>query len=170
MVGRVQCLLGTIDPEDALSRQAGKYHLSLAGEFLVAGELQRRQVSAAVTYGNAKAADVVAFSRDGNRAVVIEVKSSAKGSWVVGGVVPPPTSQPWVFVEIPQDELASPQYFVLLQDELHRILAPVDAAYRSRYRARHGTEFSGAGVVSLTREQAQPYEGAWDTIVTAIGA
>lgn len=144
--------------------------MSLAGEFLVAGELQRRQVSAAVTYGNAKSADVVAFSRDGNRAVVIEVKSSAKGSWVVGGVVPSPTSQPWVFVEIPRDETMSPRYFILLQNELNRILAPIDAAYRSRYLARHGTEFTGAGLVSLTREQAQPYESVWGTIVAAVGA
>ena len=45
-----------------MSKQAQKYHLSLAGEFYVAAELQRRGISAAVTYGNAKNADVVAFS------------------------------------------------------------------------------------------------------------
>jgi len=37
-----------------MSKQAQKYHLSLAGEFYVAAELQRRGISAAVTYGNAK--------------------------------------------------------------------------------------------------------------------
>lgn len=144
--------------------------MSLAGEYFVAGELQRRRISAAVTYGNAKAADVVAFSSDGERAVVIEVKSTAQSKWIVGGKVPAPTGQPWVFVHIPSDEVASPEFFVVLQSELHQILNQVDAAYRERYRAKHGSEFTGAGVVSLTREQALPYRNAWHSIKTAIGA
>jgi hypothetical protein len=56
------------------SKQEQKYMLSLAGEFLVAGELLRRNMTAAVTYGNAKRADVVAVS--GRSAVPIEVKTT----------------------------------------------------------------------------------------------
>ena len=74
-----------------MSRQAEKYHLSLAGEFYVAAELQRRGISAAVTYSNAKKADVVAFS-SGSYAVAIEVKSTPGPDWVVGGSVPQPSS------------------------------------------------------------------------------
>jgi hypothetical protein len=44
------------------SNQKRKYMLGLSGEFLVAGELLRREISAAVTYGNAKKADVIAVS------------------------------------------------------------------------------------------------------------
>lgn len=144
--------------------------MGLAGEFFVAGELQRRHISAAVTYGNAKAADVVAFSPDGERAVVIEVKSTAQAKWIVGGTVPPPTGQPWVFVHVPSDEAVSPEFFVILQTDLHRILNQVDVAYRARYREKHGSEFTGAGVLSLTREQALPYKDAWGSVKAAIGA
>jgi hypothetical protein len=35
-----------------MSKQEQKYDLSLPGEFFVAAELQRRGISAAVTYGN----------------------------------------------------------------------------------------------------------------------
>jgi hypothetical protein len=62
---KLQCLsdyLGRmIHVRFLMSKQAQKYHLSLAGEFFVAAELQRRGVAAAVTYDNAKNADVVAF-------------------------------------------------------------------------------------------------------------
>ena len=40
-----------------MSDQARKHVLGLAGEFLVAGEILRRGITA-VTYGNAKKADV----------------------------------------------------------------------------------------------------------------
>lgn len=59
-----------------MKRQEEKYHLSMAGEFFVAAQLQRLGVSASVTYGNAKSADVVAFAKDKDIAVIIEVKSS----------------------------------------------------------------------------------------------
>lgn len=61
-----------------MNKQAQKYHSSLAGEFFVAAELQRQGIAAAVTYGNAKNADVVAFSISGDKAVVIEVKSTSQ--------------------------------------------------------------------------------------------
>ena len=151
-----------------MSEQWRKYHLSLAGEFFVAGELQRRQVSAAVTYGNAKAADVVAFSPSGDRAVVIEVKTTSQGKWVVGGAVPAPSNQPWVFVNIPIDGSCSPEFYIIQQFDLHRILTPRDAAYRTQYQARHGSEFLGKSVVSLSRELALPYKDAWGTILNAV--
>lgn len=44
-----------------MSKQAVKYHLAMAGEYFVAAQLHRLGVSAAVTFGNAKTADVVAF-------------------------------------------------------------------------------------------------------------
>jgi hypothetical protein len=86
-----------------MSKQAQKYHLSLAGEFFVAAELQRRGICAAVTYGNAKSADVVAFSLSGEKAVVIEVKSTSSPKWVVGGTIPSASEKPWVFVYLPTE-------------------------------------------------------------------
>ena len=47
-----------------MSKQSTKHKLGLSGEFLVAGELLRRGITAAVTYGNAKKADVIAVRGD----------------------------------------------------------------------------------------------------------
>lgn len=152
-----------------MSKQSQKYHLSMAGEFFVAAELQRRGVSAAVTYGNAKAADVVAFAPDGERAVVIEVKSTAQGRWVVGGALPEPSKHPWVFVKIPAEPSLAPTYFVLLQSELRDALLPGDDAYRARYQAKHGQAFTGKAVVSLSESLALPHKDAWGKILSAIG-
>ena len=55
-------------------KQAQKHMLGLAGEFLVAGELLRRNITAAVSYGNAKKADVVAML--GRSAIWLEVKTT----------------------------------------------------------------------------------------------
>jgi hypothetical protein len=151
-----------------LSRQEAKYHLSLAGEFYVAAELQRRGIAAAVTYGNAKKADVVAFS-GGSRAVAVEVKSTPTSRWVVGGVVPPPSSAPWVFVRVPSESTEPPAFFVLTQSELHEILHPVDVAYRKNYLAKHKEEYGDRpGVVSLSVAQAEPFRNRWTTIVDLV--
>jgi len=149
-----------------LSRQAEKYHLSLAGEFFVAAELQRRGIAAAVTYGNAKSADVVAFSLTGERAVVVEVKSTSTRQWVVGGAVPAPSSKPWVFVHIPQSPEEPPSFYVLTQAELHSILAPLDAEYDRKFLAKHGEPYgTRAAVINLAQDHAASYKDAWKTIV-----
>lgn len=149
-----------------MNRQQQKYHLGLAGEFYVAAELQRRGVSAAVTYGNAKKADVVAFSPSGEKAVVIEVKSTSQRKWVVGSHLPISSSKPWVFVHLPEELSLPPSFFVLLQSELHEILAPLDVEYRRKYQAKHGIEYGDrAGVYNLSFEQAKPFQNAWQKIL-----
>jgi hypothetical protein len=88
--------------QQKMSKQDDKYTISLAGEFMVAGELYRRGIKAAVTYGNAKKADVVAYA--GDKALVIEVKSTSKPQWVIGGAVPSASENVmWVLVFLPPD-------------------------------------------------------------------
>lgn len=151
-----------------MSRQEAKYHLSLAGEFYVAAELQRRGIAAAVTYGNAKKADVVALA-GGNRAVTIEVKSTPGTRWVVGGVVPAESSAPWVFVHVPPEPTEPPAFFVLNQAQLYEILHPIDITYRRKYLEKHNQEYGEKrGVVNLSRDQAQPFKNKWNTIVALL--
>jgi len=148
-----------------MSRQTQKYHLSLAGEYYVAAEIQRRGISAAVTFGNAKKADVVAFS-GASHAVAIEVKSTPNARWVVGGSVPPPSPEPWVFVWIPTTATEAPRFYVLNQSQLFDILNPIDVDYRSRYLAKHGEDYGERrGVVNLSRELAEPFRDRWETII-----
>jgi hypothetical protein len=149
-----------------MSNQAQKYHLSLAGEFYVAAELQRRGISAAVTYGNAKSADVVAFSTSGEKVVVIEVKSTSQSKWVVGGKVPSPSSKPWVFVHMPLEPTTPPSFFIALQSELHDILEPLGVEYRRNFKAKHGVDYGDRpGVENLTKQQAAPFKDAWPKII-----
>jgi hypothetical protein len=149
-----------------MSNQEQKYHLSLAGEFYVAAELQRRGVSAAVTYGNAKSADVVAFSTSGEKVVVIEVKSTSQTKWVVGNKVPLPSAKPWVFVHMPSERTAPPSFFIVLQSELYNILAPKATEYRRKFKEKHGDEYGNRrGVENLTKQQAAPFKDAWEKIV-----
>ena len=147
-------------------KQTQKYHLSLAGEFFVAAELQRRGISAAVTYGNAKSADVVAFSMSGEKAVVIEVKSTSQAKWVVGGVLPPPSTKPWVFVHLPTELTEPSAYYVVLQSELHNILAPIENEYYRKFKEKHGEEYGDRpGVVNFPLKEAERFKNKWETIL-----
>src|SRR3990172_3687553 len=66
--------------------QEEKTRTGMAGEFLVAAELNRRGFQAAVTFGSAKRADVYALDSESDRLARIEVKSTPERSrkWVLG--------------------------------------------------------------------------------------
>jgi hypothetical protein len=148
--------------------QSRKHTLGMAGEFFVTAELLRRGLLASITYGNAKKADVVALAPNGTSAVVLEVKSTTQDSWIVGGAVPAPSEHLWVFVYMPPSNDQPPRYFVLTSSELHDLLSPGDAVYRARYQERHNHEFTGTGVVTLKRTEAQPFEGKWEKILNRV--
>ena len=150
-----------------MSKQSRKHTTGLAGEFLVAGELLRRGIMAAVTYGNAKKADVIAIN--GAKAASLEVKSTSQPKWVLGGELPANNSNIWVLVHLPQDENASPEYFVLTSAELRGLVLPHHEAYNAKYRATHGKEFSGKGVVSIQRKLLDDsHLGAWGKVHAAL--
>lgn len=150
-----------------MSKQDKKYTLGLAGEFLVAGELLRRGISAAVTYGNAKKADVIAVQ--GDRAVALEVKTTSQAKWVIGSKLPDIDNRIWIFVYLPLDETLSPEFFVSSSADLHALLLPGDQLYLEKYRKKHDTEFSGVGVVSLQRKLLdKSYLGAWRKVSSAL--
>ncbi len=153
------------------TKQEQKYHLSMAGEFFVAAELQRQGFSAAVTYGNAKRADVVAFSMSGEHSVVIEVKTTSEPKWIIGRCLPNESSKPWVLVYLPIEPTQAPIYYVLLQSQLRDALLPADVAYRQKFREVHGEEYGDRpGVVSFTRLQAEECgcRGKWETITALL--
>ncbi len=110
----------------AKSEQERKYILGLSGEFLVAGELLQRNVKAAVTYGNAKKADVVAVS--GRSACPIEVKTTQQSKWNVGNTIPEANQSIWVLVYLPPDEMKPVEFFILTGRELNVILKPTQDA------------------------------------------
>lgn len=150
-----------------VSKQSRKHAIGLAGEFLVAGELLRRGVMAAVTYGNAKKADVVAFQE--GLATALEVKTTSEPKWILGGSLPDESSSLWVLVHLPSRQEEPPDYFVLTSAELRKLILPQHNAYNERYRQKHGREFSSKGVVSIQRSLLdERHRGAWQKIEKAI--
>jgi DNA primase large subunit len=145
--------------------QAAKYHLSLAGEYFVAAELNRRGIRAAVTFGNAKSADVIASSPLGLKSIAIEVKSARGAAWVIGSTVPPPSKQPWVFVHVPSEPTDAVTYYILLQSELHEILTKKAAEYLRSFRERRGREFDKRPVWDFKRSEATAFEGLWGKVL-----
>lgn len=60
-----------------------KQFLNMAGEYLVAGELNRRYIVASITFGSSKSADMYAFTPDGGSIARVEVKCTDKTEWVL---------------------------------------------------------------------------------------
>ena len=161
--------------------QDEKSFLNMAGEFLVAAELNRRGILCAVTYGAAKCADVWAFSKTGNRSVRIEVKTTGPGSerWVVGNRILQQEGSPdvfWVLVKLPSphpseattDEQRrgrhAPRFFVFTSAEMKQIMTEDAMRYKERYLRVHGHEFTGRGVPTLSLAKVQDFENRWDKI------
>jgi len=108
---------------------AGKNTAALAGEFLVAGELSRREYLVSITMGNAKAVDIHAEYTDveGRRIrISIDVKASRyKTSWPVTKVE---KDIYYVFVylqnverlksESSSNKNTPPQYFIVSGNEI----------------------------------------------------
>ena len=143
--------------------QSQKYSISLSGEFFVTAELLRRGVMAAVTYGNAKKADVVAVS--GSHAVKIEVKTSQTGRWALGSSPPSAETAPiWVLVRMPEDLNMPPRFHVLTAEDLLTAIAIRDVPFHQRYRDKHGKEFEGRGVYNVVEAEIAAHAGRWDKI------
>ncbi len=146
--------------------QAEKYHLAMAGEYFVAAQLQRLGLLASVTYGNAKRADVVAFTESSDRVVVVEVKTTGKPQWTFSGRIFTSSAKPWVFVHLPKNSEEPPRFFVLTQSDLHSILAPLDAEYCRQYKKKHGREFDEKSwVTNISLELLKVHENKWGAII-----
>lgn len=145
--------------------QKEKYHLSIAGEFYVAAQLQRYEVHAVVTYGNAKKADVVVFSSESKRYLEIEVKSTGENKWVIGGRVPEKSEKPWVLVFFPEETLDPPEFYILTQAEMNGILTLEQNDYFEKYKMKHGEDYGDRpGVTSIKKKDIVQFKNKWDTI------
>ena len=148
------------------SKQKYKYHLSMAGEYLVAAQLQRLQIASSVTYGNAKQADVIAFHPDAEKVAVIEVKTTSKNSWLVGKRVPEPSNRVWVFVLLPENIEHSPEFYILTQEEIYNELKPKETTYFKKYKEKHGEEYGDKpGLFSITRKDVLKYQNNWESLL-----
>ena len=146
-----------------ISTQALKQQTGMAGEFLVAGELNRHGKSATVMFGNAKNADVVVINN--GRAITVEVKTTSKDKWTIGNSLPTSSGNVvWVLVYLPVDKLEPPEYYILTSKELCKILNSLDILYRKNYFEKHGKQFTGKPVISVERVLVQVHKDCWSKI------
>lgn len=149
--------------------QSERYHLAMAGEYFVAAQLQRLGLSASVTYGNAKRADVCVFTDTSDRVVVIEVKTTGKPQWTFSGRISTKSQKPWVFVHLSEKSHEPPRYFVLTQSDLYSILAPMDTEYSRKYKEKHGSEYGDkAWIVNISHKLLSNYENNWEAIISQL--
>lgn len=152
--------------------QDEKHFLNLAGEFLVAGELNRRRIMCSVTYGFSKQADVIAMGMKSRHSVWIEVKTTHKMQFIVGAkaldkdFVSPDNI--WVLVHLPDDEGQPPRYFVLPSAELNKRAIQRSERYNAKYRERHGRDYDKPGVPKLSIKEVGDCESKWDEIARAV--
>lgn len=106
-----------------MSTQIKKQMIGMSGEFAVCAELLKRQKQCSVTYGQAKAIDIIVTNINGvPTCKTIEVKTTRNTRVVTNFFkkYPSPQSSPhpdyWVLVNI--DENNQFQYYILTHDEL----------------------------------------------------
>ena len=164
-----------------------KIFTNLAGEFLVAAELNRRHILCSVTYGASKSADVFAFSDDSGRVVRVEVKSTDKmfgdkTEWPIGqrGMKAGATEHIWIFVLLPSpldkqtdDDCErgrhAPRFFVLTGAEVQKLGEENHEEYSRRYQAKHGVPYPvEKGVPQIRLVKIREHEAAWSKISTAM--
>src|SRR5882724_6933139 len=168
------------------SSQADKSFLNMAGEFLVAAELNRRGILSAVTYGASKSCDVWAFDTKSKRAVRVEVKTTGEGSkrWVIG--TRPLVRQDWdedlfwVLVLLPQAHPSTsqttneirgqhtPRFFVLTSEEIWALICADDDQYRARYLVKHAKEYVGRAVLGVPINEGLSFENCWAKIKSRV--
>lgn len=147
--------------------------LSLAGEYRVCSELNKRGLFATVTYGNRKSVDVYVIQDAPRRAIRVEVKTSQRGRFVTRITqkrLEHSADAPdyWVLFLLrprPGDEFEE-RFFVLSHREICRIQKKGNSIYARRYRKTHGkSPDEMAGVDNVRVEDVQKYENAWEKIL-----
>jgi len=152
------------------------YLLSLAGEYRVCSELNKRGIFATVTYGNRKSVDVYAISDRHECALKIEVKTSQQHSFITqitrkGLAKDPHPPDFWVLFQIrPEGASFAERFFVLTHEEICTVQAARNQAYDKKHLARRGKPFDfSRGVDDVTVKDVEPYEDQWSKIVDRLG-
>ena len=100
-----------------------KYNLSMAGEYGVCAELSKRGFNASITFGNAKATDIVIYLED-QTFKRVEVKTSRSTRFVTGffqkyfdqSRIHPDF---WVLVQIDEENMS--HYYILTHEEMGEV-------------------------------------------------
>jgi hypothetical protein len=143
-----------------MAKQALKARIGLAGEFGVASELLKLGCDATVTFGNAKATDVIVYdSQKPHLCQRIEVKTSKRKRFVTGffqkyGDKTKPHPDYWVIVYIDENNIS--HYYVLTHDEMGKV--QMDRNGLTTWQPVEGVD-------NVTLNNIKPFENQWSKII-----
>jgi hypothetical protein len=156
--------------KNTLKQKCPGYLLSLAGEYRVCSELNRRGLLATITSGNHKAVDVYVISRR-ERALRIEVKTTQENDFCTtfpkGGYTPESAPDFWVFFQTKAngDEQYLERFFVLTHDEMMSVQEKHNDDYS---RSHNGKPHEDGAYQGLSVQDILAHEGAWYKIDTRL--
>lgn len=146
----------------AKQTQSQKAKISIAGEYGVASELSKRGYNASITYGNAKAVDIIITGVNKGAKVfkTVEVKTSCTTRIVTNffqkyGNKSVEHPDYWIIVHIDKNMVS--HYYVLTHDEM-------GAVQMSRNSMTSWAPVPG-GCDNVLLSHIRSYEGQWDKIV-----
>ena len=84
-----------------------------AGEFFVAGELERRGLTAALTLSNTKDFDILAINRKSNHKYAIQVKTTTKNKWLLNEKNEEINDKDTFYVFVKLNKLDLPEYHIV---------------------------------------------------------
>ena len=84
-----------------------------SGEYFVAGELERRGLTAAVPMSNTKDFDILAISRSNNKQFAIQVKTTTKKNWLLGKKCEDISGDNIIYVLVKLAGLEAPEYHIV---------------------------------------------------------
>jgi len=135
-----------------------KHFLNLAGEYAVCSELAKRNITSSITFGNHKAADIIAVNLINKTSVVIEVKTTRSNKFVTSFFQKykvPDTPHPdiWILVHINKDNQS--EFYILSHKEIAK-----EQMIRNKMKNWHYVN----GVDNILIKQITKYKNNWNTI------
>lgn len=142
--------------------QTDKAKLSLAGEYSVAAELCKRNFFASVTYGNAKATDVLIFDYScyNRKYKTIEVKTTRGTRFVTSFFNKyydknAPHPDYWVLVQIDKNDIF--HYYILTHDEMGKVQMDRNGSTTWPTTKSHGVD-------NVLLSHVVDFEEKWDKV------
>lgn len=91
------------------------YSISIgnSGEYFVAGELERRGLTAAVPMSNTKDFDILAINRNNNNQYAVQVKTTTKNGWILSKKNETLIDNNIIYVLVKLKDLNPPEYHIV---------------------------------------------------------
>ena len=145
--------------------QIDKLMTGLAGEYLVAAQMNLRGWVANLTLKNYPNVDIFGMNPKTDQFIAVQVKSSWEPSFNIGvshdkrDQLPDKVKGPFVFVHIENVDTVS--YYILTRDEFINLVMSSDDAYFNKKRNK---PIKSDYPIALFVNELQPYKDKWNSL------